>query len=69
MFILFFFFLALKLENTKLNEKISEFKFVLDQNSAFIQKLKKENDSKSVLILQLQNGLAKGVETNLCNAI
>lgn len=50
----------LKLENTKLNEKISEYQFVLDQNSEFIQKLKKDNDTKGLLILKLQNGLGKG---------
>jgi hypothetical protein len=55
------FFTALKLENTKLHEQIVEFKFVLDQNATIIQRLKKDNDSKSVLILQLQNGKGKSM--------
>lgn len=53
-----------KLENKKLNETIEELKFVLNQNSSVIQKLKKENDSKAVIILQLQNELSTGEVLN-----
>lgn len=47
---------AAKVENLKLQEEIANLKFVLDQNSNIIQKLKKDNDAKSLLILQIQNG-------------
>ena len=55
------FFPGLQLENTKLHEQIAEFKFVLDQNATIIQRLKRDNDSKSILILQLQNGKGKSI--------
>ncbi|XP_032794482.2 centrosomal protein of 135 kDa isoform X1 [Daphnia magna] len=51
---------VLKQEKSKLQEQINELKFVLDQNTTIIQRLKKENDTKSLLLLQLQNETAKG---------
>ncbi|KAI9560410.1 hypothetical protein GHT06_014427 [Daphnia sinensis] len=51
---------VLKREKSKLQEEINELKFVLDQNTTIIQRLKKENDTKSLLLLQLQNGTVKG---------
>jgi len=50
------FSVAIKVENLNLQEEITNLKFVLDQNSKVIQKLKKDNDAKSLLILQTQNG-------------
>ena len=58
------FFPGLQLENTKLHEQIAEFKFVLDQNATIIQRLKRDNDSKSILILQLQKGKGKSIYLN-----
>jgi len=54
-----FHLIAIKIENAQLHEQVADLKFVLDQNATLIQKLKKENDAKSILILQLQNGAGK----------
>ena len=57
--ILLYILVVVKVENVRLREQIGDLKFVLDQNASLIHKLKRENDAKSLLILQLQNGTGK----------
>lgn len=55
----FYSVIATQIENSKLQEQISDLKFVLEQNSVLIKQLKAENDSKSLFIVNLQSGETK----------